>query len=180
MWWVSTPCQDGHLLIVTVKISQRFVALKRKKWRKNMQTYELDAAIMQLEGFRLIRVGYLGDAPGEDWPETPEQHGLPEWFTEETDDSIGAYWLNEERKLVYDAYHPEYTRTTQRPYSPSTNWAHGGPLIDKHRVHLVPYAKPHEMWMAQLWGEGRVLRAEVVRDTALEAAMFAIVTANTK
>lgn len=35
-----------------------------------MQTHELDAEIMKLEGFRLIRVGYTGEPTG-DWDETP-------------------------------------------------------------------------------------------------------------
>lgn len=133
-----------------------------------MDLHELDAAVMAIEGFRLVRVGYLGDSD-----ETPEQLTVPEWFEKETDNSVGAYWLNEAERKVYDAYCEGYTLSTQRPHSPSTNWAHGGPLIDKYKIRFSPTL--YRRWAAQLnrdyfgWTQ--------YAPTHLEAAMRVIVAA---
>jgi len=142
---------------------------------KVMNTHELDAAIMGIEGFRLVRVGYLGEPD-----ETEEQHLVPDWFEDATDNSVGAYWLNEAERKVYDAYCEGYTLPTQRPYSPSTNWAHGGPLLD--RVSYI--FKTNTGWKVTIEvndNKGFFLNTlDVEAPTILESVCLAIVAKHSK
>lgn len=111
----------------------------------------LDWAVMVADGFRLVRVGYLG-MHGEGWcDETPEQIGMPEWFAAKTNGSVGAYWVKDEGEQVFHALWPNYTDPLMhKPRSPSSKWAHGGPLIDLYdpdERRLPDRSRIAEVWL---------------------------------
>jgi len=67
-------------------------------------------------------------------------------------------------------------------FSPSTDWAHGGPLIEKHRVWLIPPTECDPIgWDADVYeengDEGTGVRAIQGCPTPLIAACRAIVAA---
>lgn len=122
----------------------------------------LDWAVATATGLTLVRVGY------EDFEdEQPGQRDLPEWFNDQTDYCVGAYWADFDRAEVVGDIDSGGIIDC---YSPSINWAQGGPLIDRFYVALtnaVPgRLKPAALCEGTKWMTG---------DTALQAAMRAIV-----
>lgn len=67
-----------------------------------------------------------------------------------------------------------------KPYSPSTDWEQGGPLIERERVEIVPWNEPPgvEDWAARTFPRPSLDPSKESRGhTALIAAMRAIVAA---
>ena len=58
-------------------------------------------------------------------------------------------------------------------YSPSTNWAQGGPIIEREQIFLGPMTDSGSMWSAQCQDAPRIDS----KGTALVAAMRAYVVA---
>lgn len=65
------------------------------------------------------------------------------------------------------------------PFQPSTNWSHGGPIIERERIHLIcgdSAGEPADWWIAYCVRPDGVETAQESGDTPLEAAMRAYVT----
>lgn len=90
---------------------------------------KLDYAVALAVGFKKVDVGYFGTDS-----ETPEQKDLPEWFNEETDNSVGEYWVDFENQR---AYHRDEGWLVDA-WTPSTDWSQGGPLIEEYELSIKP------------------------------------------
>lgn len=102
---------------------------------------------------------------------------LDYWVARAEGADLGPDWDQDEYVIVGGhSGHP------QVEYSPSTDWAQGGPIIERERIHLEPFPGGDEYpeWLAfeQSDGWGEPLYDSPLRqygDTALMAAMRAYV-----
>lgn len=111
--------------------------------------------------------------PALDWAVMQAVHGDgPDWMVNAgvfgylslSQDRVGMDGIDEQ-----EVFHP---------YTPSTDWEHGGSLIEKHAITLAPYSMNSKgspsYWVAEPWGDCPI---PIHGDTALIAACRAIVAA---
>lgn len=81
------------------------------------------------------------------------------------------------RPVCMVAKHSEWTKRHEdfsEMFQPSFDWRHGGPIIDRERIQVLPYALPRQGWYADIRPEqGGSACAE--GPTPLVAAMRAYV-----
>lgn len=68
-------------------------------------------------------------------------------------------------------------------FFPTTNWAHGGPLVEKYQIDLRynepgVYSKPGELWLGGVFTQGNDVRKYVT--AWAEEPLIAAMTALTK
>lgn len=77
-----------------------------------------------------------------------------------------------DRAVARAWYGPEYDMSIPlfddgRIFAPSTDWAHGGPIIERENIATWPLAEPQGWGARKVWGEG----GECTGPTPLIAAM---------
>jgi hypothetical protein len=78
--------------------------------------------------------------------------------------------------LDWAVFHAVNKRFLLRSYKPSTDWAQGGPIIQKWPgIFLFPLLEPQGWFQAEIWPEPQNLAARCTGPTPLIAAMRAYV-----
>lgn len=129
----------------------------------NLVGAALDWAVAKAAELRMFEMGPDGNWPGN-FAVTQATQVEPAIIR----DLMGRLWFEASLRTV--------------PWSPSTDWSQGGPLIEKYQVALVPEAhdgkegtESSERWYADVYYKGGEQYTTEHCDTALIAACQAIV-----
>ncbi|WP_323016407.1 phage protein NinX family protein [Castellaniella sp.] len=81
-----------------------------------------------------------------------------------------AHWVVSDKFAKQLGAHFDATGK-QCGYSPSTDWACGGPIIEREKIELIPERVKVGCWCAALWDEDRCADISATGPTPLIAAM---------
>jgi hypothetical protein len=106
---------------------------------------------MKVEELEGARLDYWVAMAGEEWKTA--HHFYPTMTldprfsgVELRDFSRGAFGVSELACVLVPS---NSFRQDPQPFMPSTEWEHGGPLIERHRIELVPTGGV--LWRARAW-----------------------------